>query len=255
MMKVQGISVRYGSKLALKPTDFDLREGQWLMVLGANGAGKSSLIEAVAQIKSHLGHAFCCGKDLQKLKGKDRARLIGTLSQINNRNSDLTVREIVGLGRYAHSRFLSGEDPQGDQKIKEALSFCQLDGMEDRLVSRLSGGETQRVFLARLICQEPRVMLLDEPANHLDLSFQKELFSLIAQWVREPGRAVISAVHDLALARAFGTHALLLQNGEVLMNAPLESVFQSEALNRAYGMDVEHWMQKLYLPWSNQAEA
>ncbi len=121
--------------------------------------------------------------------------------------------------------------------------------MEDRPVNQLSGGELQRVFLAQLFAQDPDLLILDEPTNPLDLVYQKQIFSLIREWLTQPGKAVISVVHDLSLARACGTRAILLSGGVQAAAGSLEDVFAPECLNRVYSMDVAAWMRGLLRRW------
>ena len=113
----------------------------------------------------------------------------------------------------------------------------------------LSGGELQRTFLAQVFAQDPRLLLLDEPTNHLDLIYQKQVFSLISDWIKTPGRAVVSVVHDLSLAKAFGTHALLMDHGQGLACGAAAEVLSPARLDPVYGMDVAAWMQKMLSQW------
>ena len=114
----------------------------------------------------------------------------------------------------------------------------------------LSGGETQRTFLAQVFAQNPQVLILDEPANHLDLKYQQQIFSLIREWLKEPGRAVMSVVHDLSLARKYGTHALLMHHGEAVARGTAEDVLTPENLRRVYDMDVYGWMREMLAQWA-----
>ena len=118
----------------------------------------------------------------------------------------------------------------------------------------LSGGELQRTFLAQVLAQDPKLLLLDEPTNHLDLIYQKQIFALIGSWLREPGRAVVSVVHDLSLARSFGTDALLMDHGRQIAHGPAAQVLTPERLNAVYGMDVPAWMRSLYAQWAEDNE-
>ena len=113
----------------------------------------------------------------------------------------------------------------------------------------LSGGELQRTFLAQVFAQNPQVLILDEPANHLDLIYQKHIFSLVKDWLKEPGRAVLSVVHDLSLARRYGTHALLLHGGKCIAQGRMREVLTPENLDKVYGMDVYKWMRELLGQW------
>ena len=117
-------------------------------------------------------------------------------------------------------------------------------------VLTLSGGELQRAFLAQVFAQNPRLLILDEPANHLDLVYQKHIFSLIEQWLREPGRAVLSVVHDLSLALRYGTHAALLDGGRCVAQGKAREALAPEHLAQVYGMDVRGWMRELLGEWA-----
>ena len=117
-------------------------------------------------------------------------------------------------------------------------------------VLTLSGGELQRAFLAQVFAQNPRLLILDEPANHLDLVYQKQIFSLIGQWLREPGRAVLSIVHDLSLALRYGTHATLLDGGRCVAQGTAREALAPEHLEKVYGMDVRGWMRELLGEWT-----
>ena len=113
----------------------------------------------------------------------------------------------------------------------------------------LSGGELQRTFLAQLFAQKTKLLILDEPTNHLDLVYQKQVFGLISDWLKTPGRAVVSVVHDLSLARAYGTEAILLHNGKVVSYGPARQTLSPETLNSVYSMDVFAWMRTMLEQW------
>ena len=172
------------------------------------------------------------------------------LSQTHSAVYGFRVEEVVSLGRYARrSGFLRNGDPDGAEKIDRALALTGLTEMRKRNMLTLSGGESQRVFLAQALCQEPEILILDEPANHLDLPFQRELFSLIGEWVKQPGRAVITVMHDLSLARKYGTHALLMDRGQCAGKGKASEVLTPEALESVYGMDVCGWLCELLKGW------
>ena len=124
-----------------------------------------------------------------------------------------------------------------------------LTGLRRASMLTLSGGEMQRAFLAQVFAQDPQVLILDEPANHLDLNYQQQIFSLIRDWLKQPGRAVLSVVHDLSLARRYGTHALLLDRGQCVASGAIGDVMTPEHLNGVYGMDVAAWLRELLSQW------
>ena len=132
-------------------------------------------------------------------------------------------------------------------------SRCRPEWLQDKRsqsVLTLSGGELQRTFLAQVLAQNPKLLLLDEPTNHLDLIYQKQIFALVSRWLQTPGRAVVSVVHDLSLARAFGTDALLIDHGKAVACGSAVEVLNKKHLDPVYGMDVGAWMRGLYGQWT-----
>ena len=250
MLQGEHITVRYGSFTVVDDLSFHLKEGQWLMLAGPNGAGKSTLIEAIAQGAPHSGTIRWKGEDIRGLKASSLARKIGVLAQKNNVGYAYTVEEVVGLGRYAYkSGLFSGRDDAGKAQVEKALEMTGLTELRHASMLTLSGGETQRVFLAQVFAQNPQVLILDEPANHLDLKYQQHIFSLIREWLKEPGRAVLSVVHDLSLARRYGTHAVLMDHGKSIAQGEIREVMAPGTLEQVYGMNVYEWMREMLSQW------
>ena len=251
MLQGENLSVQYGAQTAVNRVSFSLQPGQWLMLAGPNGAGKSTLIRAVAQTIPYTGRITLDGRDLRSLRPAERARQIAVLSQHNSAQYGYTVEEIVQLGRYAHRKGFLSSKPEGeDQRVDGALALTGLTEYRHRSVLTLSGGELQRVFLAQVFAQDPKVLLLDEPANHLDLPYQQHIFSLLSDWLRQPGRAVLSVVHDLSLAKKYGTHALLMHRGNSVAYGETNAVLTPSNLQSVYGMDVSAWMKDLLSQWN-----
>lgn len=250
MLSAEGVSVRYGDKPAVQDVSFSIAPGQWWMIVGPNGAGKSTLVEAIARGVPYSGRILWGEREIGSYSSRDYAKKVGILSQTRRTEYAFTVAQVVRLGRYAHQRgFLRGGDAAGPARMEEALRLTGLTGMENRLLTTLSGGEIQRVFLAQVLSQDPRLLILDEPANHLDLKYQQALFSLIGDWLKQGERAVLSVVHDLSLARRYGTHALLLDQGRCAAGGTLPAVMSPDHLKAVYQMDVHAWMRDLLTPW------
>ena len=250
MLKGNHITVRYGEHTVVDDMSFTLQEGQWLMLVGPNGAGKSTLIETISQGVPYTGSIELESKDIRRYKPAQLARKIGVLSQKNSVGYGYSVEEVVGLGRYAYtSSFLSTRDDDGRDQVERALELTGLTELRKSSVLTLSGGELQRTFLAQVFAQNPQILILDEPANHLDLVYQKHIFSLIAQWLKESGRAVMSVVHDLSLARRYGTHAVLMNHGKCAAQGAISDVLTPENLRSVYDMDVYAWMHEMLEQW------
>lgn len=250
MLEVRGLSVAYGKKTILRNVSFSVAEGQWLMIAGPNGAGKSSLISAISQSVPFEGQVLLDGEDARRMKPARRARKMGVLMQSHSLSYGFTVEEIVRLGRYAYAASpFSPRTDEDEAAFREAVRLTGLEPLLNRSALAVSGGELQRAFLAQLLCQNPGIMLLDEPTNHLDLKYQREIFSLVQKWLSEPGRAVVSVVHDLSLARTYGTHALLMKDGDVVADGRIETALKPGTLSDVYEMDVSGWMRALFQCW------
>ena len=169
MLDVKNLSVTLGGARILEDVSFTAREGQWLMILGPNGAGKSTIVNAISGGVPYTGEVRLDGENVHRMKPRVRARKLGVLSQKHHVSYAFTVEEIVRMGRYAHARGLfsprSGED---EAHFLDAVEKTGLSGFLNQSVLTVSGGEMQRAFLAQLLCQYPRLMLLDEPTNNLD---------------------------------------------------------------------------------------
>ncbi len=249
MLCVEQLCVSVGSAVLVDDVSFSIDEGQWLMLSGANGAGKSTVIKAVSQLIPYSGHIRLDGTDIKRLSSRNIARQMSVLSQSHSVGYDFTAGEVVRLGRYAHKEGLftrsSGDKRRDEDIIDEAMRMTGVSELKERSVLTLSGGELQRVFLAQVFAQEPRLLIMDEPTNHLDLIYQKQIFSLIRDWLGEGGRAVLSAVHDIGLAKLYGSHALLLNKGMTAAYGDTAAVLSSEKLREVYGMDVYGYMRTL----------
>lgn len=251
MLTVNNLSIRYGDITIVDDISFKVEPGQWLMIIGPNGAGKTTIISAISQGVPYTGEVLFEGKNVKKYKSREMARNIGVLTQNHYVGYGFTVEEVIRLGRYSHAPgLLAGGRDEGEAKVQAAIEKTGMAPYLNQSVLTLSGGELQRAFLAQLFAQDPRMLLLDEPTNHLDLIYQKQVFALVKDWLRETGGSVISVVHDLSLARAYGTHAVLMRKGRIISSGEIGRVMTPENLNEVYSMDVYDWMRGLYGQWS-----
>ena len=250
MLEVQNLTVEFGSRRIVDDVSFQVQEGQWLMLAGPNGAGKSTIVNAVSQGVAYRGNVVFEGRNLASCRAGELAHSIGVLSQNHNVGYSFTVEEVVRLGRYSYSHgFFSAPPAEEEALVRAALEVTGMLPLAGQSVLTLSGGELQRTFLAQLLAQDPRLLILDEPTNHLDLVYQKQMFVLIRQWIQKTGRAVISVVHDLNLAKSYGTHAVLLEDGKVIAKGTVGKVFTRENLKQVYSMDVYEWMGSMLSQW------
>lgn len=253
MLQVKDLTVKIGDLTIVDHLNFTLAENQWLMLVGPNGAGKSTVVNAVSQGMAYTGTVLYEGKDVKRYKPVELARKLGVLSQQHQVGYSFSVEEVVRLGRYSYSPgiFKNKTDTDNDM-VEEALRITGLSDLREQSVLTLSGGELQRTFLAQLLAQDPKLLILDEPANHLDLIYQKQVFSLIREWMQKPGRAVMAVVHDLSLARMFGTHALLMDHGKRIAHGSIDEALKPENLDTVYGMSVSGWMREMLSQWKEE---
>ncbi len=254
MLEVKSLSVRYGELTIINNISFAVNRGQWLMLAGPNGAGKSTIVNAISRGAEYSGSVTFEGVSITKRKPGELAKDIGVLTQTHFVNCEFSVEDVVRLGRYSYSKgIFSASDPMQQKHVDAALEITGMLPYRKQSILTLSGGELQRAFLAQLFAQDPKLLILDEPANHLDLVYQKQIFDLIKNWICEGNRAVISVVHDLSLARAYGTNALLISNGAAVEQGRVNEVFTRQNLNAAYGIDVYDWMRSLFQLWDQSA--
>ena len=252
LLSLEGVSVTLEKKTILSGISFTLEEGGFYMIAGPNGAGKTTIVQAIAGSVPYDGKILYRARDVRTFRPDALARHIGILAQTNPSGFAFTVSEVVRLGRYAYGKglFHTANRTEDAEAVRLALELTGMEGLQHRKVNTLSGGEVQRMFLAQLFAQNPEVMVLDEPANHLDPVFQQQVFSLVDAWRRETGRAVLSVVHDLSIAKAYGTDALLLNNGQIVAKGRTADVFTPENLQKTYDMDVAGWMRRMLSQWT-----
>jgi ABC-type cobalamin/Fe3+-siderophores transport system ATPase subunit len=240
MLTITSLRVAYGPKVVLQDISLDISPGKILALIGPNGAGKTTIVRAVSGITPILsGQVFVNGQDLTKLKTAERARVLAVVPQARQLGGAYTVEQAVMMGRTAHMSWLGRESTADYAAVRLALQQTQLEAFAQRQIAQLSGGEQQRVFLARALAQSTPVLLLDEPTNHLDLQHQTNLLSLVKKLTEEKQLAVMMAMHDLNLVSFFADKVALLVNGELKHFGTPQEVIQADHISDAYQTPVE----------------
>ena len=250
MIEIRDVVKTFDGFRALDGVTMTVPRGAVYGLVGPNGAGKSTIVNAVSRGVPYTGTVFFEGKDVQKTPAHLLARGMGVLAQHHTVGYAFSVEEVVRLGRYAYAPgIFSRRSDEDERSVAEAMELTGVAHIARQSVLTLSGGELQRVFLAQLFAQNPRLLLLDEPTNHLDLVYQKQIFSLVREWLSKGGRAVVSVVHDLSLARMYGSRGVLLDHGKIAAAGEAADVFAPETLNAVYRMDVADWMRTMLSQW------
>lgn len=250
MIEVKNLSFSVGEKTIIDNINFSVNEGEWLMIVGPNGSGKSTIVNSIGQSIPYQGEILFQGKEISQLKPIEKAKSFGILMQSNYVGYSFSIEEIVKMGRYAYTKGMFNTPSKDcDTIVEDALKVTGLYEKKDQSVLTLSGGELQRTFLAQLLAQDPKLLILDEPTNHLDLVYQKQVFSIINDWLKLKGRAVISVVHDLSLAKMYGTKAMLMHDSKMVSYGSMDEVLTKENLKNAYTIDVHQWMNDILSLW------
>lgn len=239
MLKIQTLSVSYGSRPILHNISLDVQSGEVLALIGPNGAGKSTLIRAASGVVPYAGQVRTNGDDFASLSTLQRARYIATVPQAVAMPPAFTVWETVLLGRTPYLGFLGQPSPKDEDIARQSLQRVSALHFVDRRVGELSGGEQQRILLARALCQSTPILLLDEPTAHLDLQYQVSLLELISELAHKDNLAVLIALHDLNLAAHYADRIALMVAGEIKAMGKPEQVLRSNLIAEAYCLPVQ----------------
>ncbi|RJR31376.1 MAG: ABC transporter ATP-binding protein [Desulfobacteraceae bacterium] len=235
VLSLEQVSFTYGKDWVLRGVDLHVPEGEVLGVLGPNGSGKSTLLRIMSGvIRPREGRVRIGGRDFSSLKRDTIAREIAVVSQEQHFRFEFTALEVVLMGRFPHLGRFEFEGKRDLEIAARALEATDTLGFADRSIHSLSGGEKQRVLIARALAQEPKLMLLDEPTSFLDLKHKRDIFRLVSDLSRERGLSVVLVSHEMDLASQHCRRLVLLKDGgisragtpdEVLTASNLESVF------------------------------
>lgn len=248
MMEVKNISYHYhGGGEVLKDVNFTLEQGQFLAILGNNGVGKSTLLKCLNKIlKADSGELFLDGENILQMSNHQVSRRIAFVSQTVP-NTQMTVHDVVMLGRRPYMKW--GFTEKDHQIVHSAMDRLNLESLRGRFLNQLSGGERQKVMLARALAQQPKLLLLDEPTSSLDIHNQYQVLEIVRELCHHDGLTAVVVIHDLNLALRFCDRFLLLRQGQVYASGDYR-VLTPEALKAVYqinGRVVEVENQRMVL--------
>ena len=228
----------------LKGVSFAIEEGSRTAIIGPNGSGKSTLIKAICGMLPYQGSVQICGTALDKMNRKTIARNIAYMTQLSEVFFSYTVYETVMMGRYVHSTGSFGRATKEDTDVvMNAMCSAGVEALQDRQLSSLSGGELQRVFLARTFAQDSPILILDEPNNHLDLKVVSELAGYLKNWSEEKSHTLIGVYHDITLAMELADSLILMKDGRIVAQGTKEEILKTDALENVYGFAVRDYLK------------
>ncbi|MDB2118848.1 MAG: ABC transporter ATP-binding protein [Clostridium sp.] len=250
MLKVRNLYCGYDGKDVIKDFNIDITRGQNVSIVGPNGCGKSTLLKAMVSLIDYKGNIFLDGKEVKSIKRKELAKKVAIMSQSSQIYFPYTVYDTVALGRYAHIDGVFARLSKRDEEIiLNCLSNVGILDLKDKLINELSGGQLQRVYLARVFAQEPDIILLDEPTNHLDLKCQIEILEHINKWTKENQKTVIGVLHDLNLVQMFSDDVIMLSEGNIVSKGKTKDVLSEDKLEEVYGLNIKKFMINALEKW------
>jgi iron complex transport system ATP-binding protein len=233
------LSFAYGRQAVIENLSLEIAEGDFFAVIGPNGSGKTTLLRLIlGSLAPQAGDIAVFGRPLAGYRRRELARRIALVPQGSVPVFSFAVEEIVRMGRAPHLGLLGFEAAEDVDQAARAIAAVGLDALARRPLDQLSGGEQQRVWIARALCQQPRLMLLDEPTAALDMGHQLQIMRLLARLRRERRMTVVMVSHDLNLAAMFATRMLLLNNGRMVCSGTPKEVLQPAHIRTAYGCQV-----------------
>jgi iron complex transport system ATP-binding protein len=239
MVGLRGLTVTFGKTTAIRDVGVEVAAGEWLGLIGPNGAGKTSLLKACVRLLRYEGDVLLSGRSAAGLSRRQLARLVAYVPQEPELPADMSVSDYVLLGRTPHIGFFGADGARDREICSGLLERLELEGRALRHLSTLSGGELQRVVIARALAQQAPVLLLDEPTSALDLGRRIDVLELVDELRKERDLTVVSAMHDLTLAGQFADRLLFLDHGRVVVQGAPGEVLRASSLTRHFGAEVE----------------
>ena len=235
MIEIKGLSCGYGEKLVLKDIDLSVKKGQIVGIIGPNGSGKTTMLKAITRLVHIVkGRIFLDGADMKHLNTNDIARSLAVVSQTTP-SLPMTVREFVLLGRIPYYKKFQFFENGNDNSIAErAMELTRITHLKDAFMSEMSAGEVQLAFIARGLAQEPKILLLDEPTSHLDITHQVGILDLVRRLNRQEGLTVVIILHDLNLASEYCDTIALIDNGRVKKFGQPAEVLNYQIIEEVY---------------------
>jgi iron complex transport system ATP-binding protein len=239
VIDLRGVTVALGGRPVVDGVDAAVAEGEWLALIGPNGAGKTTLLRAVAGLVPFTGSIEIGGRPIEELRRSELSRLVAVVPQEPSTPPWMTVAEYVLLGRTPHLGPLAKEGRRDREAAARALARLDLVGYEERRLGTLSGGEKQRVVVARALAQEAQIILLDEPTAALDIGHQQQALELLDLLRGESGLTLVAAMHDLTLAAQYADRMVLLDAGKVAADGVPRDVLTETLIAGHYGASID----------------
>lgn len=240
VMCTKDLSYSYRDKKVLEFINLNVTKGEILGILGPNGCGKSTLLKNLNKnLQPEHGCVMVCGEDIAAMRKKEIARRVSVVPQSNEIKFAFTAREIVEMGRMPFQETFRGSGVDDEAIVREAMEQTGIMGMADRYINTMSGGERQRVIIARAIAQTPEIMLMDEPTLHLDINMQFEVLDLVRELVRKRNLTVVIVSHDLPMVARYCDRMILIHDHGIHAMGRPEEILTPENMRTVFNIDAE----------------
>ncbi|MCK9443218.1 MAG: ABC transporter ATP-binding protein [Tissierellaceae bacterium] len=238
-IEVKDLYFGYKDEKVIDGVSFEIEKGNLVSLIGPNGSGKSTMIKLLNNLYTPWeGKIFVEGKEINSFRKKELARKIALVPQNSSINYDFTVEEIVRMGRYPHKKRFQREDEEDHEIVEKAMKDTNTYELRDKAVTEISGGELQRVIIAKALAQKPSIILLDEPTSHLDLNHQIEILNLLRKLNKEKNTTIIVAIHDINLATMYSDEIFMLSGGKIVDRGSPEKVITKRNIEFVYNLPV-----------------
>src|SRR6478735_6943483 len=238
VLQARDLTLKYDQRCVVDGLSVEIPQGRVTMIVGANACGKSTLLRGLSRLLKPAGGTVTLdGKDIHSRPARELARTLGLLPQHPTAPDGITVRDLVGRGRYPHQGFFRSWSEKDDAAVQRALEATETLELAGRNVDELSGGQRQRVWIAMALAQETEVLLLDEPTTYLDMAHQVEVLDLITDLNRQRGTTVAIVLHDLNLAARYADHVIAMKAGRILAEGPATAVVTESLVRDAFGLE------------------
>ena len=235
-LEVRDIKYSIDQKLIVKGVSLGIREGDFVGLIGPNGCGKSTLLKNIYKVyKPDSGTVYIDGRDLSEMSSKETAKEMSVMQQENNVEFDMTVYDMVMLGRFAHQNLWNNDKIREREIVENAIKEVGMEGYEERSFLSLSGGEKQRTLVARALVQESKLIILDEPTNHLDIGYQYQIMNIL----KAQNLTVFSSIHDMNIAACYCDKIIMMKSGHIVKVGTPEEVIVPDMIKGLFGVDTQ----------------
>lgn len=232
------VSITYGKRQILEDITMDFEKGKITTIIGPNGCGKSSLLKTISRVVTPTaGTPVYEDKPIREYAPKELAKKIAYLPQVHMSPKDINIKTLVSYGRYPYKRFGSGITIEDRRIIDETLELTGLAHMGERMLNNLSGGEKQRAWIAMTICQQPEILLLDEPITYLDIGYQVEVLELIKELGERLKITIVMVLHDMNFTARYSNRIYVLKDRHVYDYGKPDAIIEHENMERVFSID------------------